>query len=96
MIKNAHMTPQQQVLESSTKPCGSNLVGLKSHQILSSQMNRPFSGLVNAGYQIENSRLACSVWTDQSYDLSGINFKIVIVNSPQSAEIVSHFLYLKQ
>jgi hypothetical protein len=73
MLKNGHVPPQQEILKSPAQSQGGNLMWVKADNIITIKDNLPFGGLIDAGNQVEDGGLACTVGSDQTSDLAGFN-----------------------
>jgi hypothetical protein len=96
MLKDIHMSPEQEVLKSASHPFGGYFMGIMADQIMALQFNVAFGRLMYAGYQIKNRCLAGTVGSDQADNMPRFKDKIVIMDRPQPTEIVSHSIYAQE
>ena len=96
MLKDSHVTPQTEVLKGPAKTHGGNLIRFKADDGFAIQEDFTFGWTVNATYEIKDGGFARAIGTDQSSNLAGFDLKVVVIYSPESAEIVAHLSNLKQ
>jgi len=90
------MTPQTEVLKGPAKTHGGDLIRFKTNDGFAIQQDITLGWTVNATYEIEDGGFARTIGPNQSPDLAGFDLKVVIIYSPESAEIVAHIINLKQ
>ena len=79
MVKDVHVPPQPEILESPAQAHGGDEVGRKPGDFPALKNDLAPGGLVYSGQQIEDGGLPGSVGTDQTSDLARLNLQIVIV-----------------
>jgi hypothetical protein len=90
------MSPQTEVLKGPAKTHGGNLIRFKADDGFAIQQDITLGWTVNATYEIKDGGFTRAIGPDQSPDLAGFDLKVVVIYSPQPAEIVAHLIDLKQ
>ena len=89
------MSPQTEVLKSPSETHGRNLIRFETDKGFTIQQDITLSWLVNATYEIEDGGFTRSVGSDQPLDLPRFDLKVVVIYSPETAEIVAHVFNLQ-
>jgi hypothetical protein len=90
------MTPQTEVLKGPAKAHGGDLIGFETNEGFAIQQDITLGWTVNATYEIEDGGLTRAIGSDQTPDLSGFDLEVVVIYSPEPAEIVAHIFNLQQ
>src|SRR5262245_41976523 len=69
---------------------------LETNHVLVLESNFSFCGSIYTRNQVKYSGLSRSIRSNDGYQLTGLQIKAEIFNSPQTTEIVSKVFYMKQ
>src|SRR6266542_6896074 len=96
VFNGGHIRKQTDVLKRASNTQRGDLKRLKFSNFMTVEDDLTASDRIDAGHSIEESCLACSIWTDQTRDHSFFDNEINIIYGNESSECLGDFTSFKE